>query len=307
MFQDRWQPSQIQCRMANQPPPGQDGLPAHQVPGHSFSQTFQSRTPLWSTRNMGFMPLFQQIPGIPSPPVQGHALLGQPVFRSVPPLSYPPARNPPPSYPSSGHSLYIPPPTENAEAKSRPIQYSHKDSLFVPGAAAEPIEASERAAQYDGDLALRHAAAKAAKNGIILEAPPSFVGSVSGAETQQSFSSQGYYRSLSQSSGAKARPFYSQQKAKGSSSYPQQPSLASTGSGYPTDSGTSVMTGCATSVPEAGLHASSLAKIFPMAMCSGLYQEHFRYCFVGLLSVVMFICCFSVKNLFNTKETWHEL
>ena len=246
-----------------------------------------------------------------------------PLSSNTPP-SYPPSSNPPPSYPSPGHSVYVPTPTEHMELKSdcsQPVQYSCEGSCFVPN-QAETFEACERAAQYDGDLALRHAAAKAAKNGITMEAPPSSLGSVSRAEseTQQSFSSQGFHSSLSQSCGSMVtRPFFSPQRPSGLSSHPQQPALVSTGSGCPalSESERPAMFGCATSVAETDLPASSLAKIFPMAMCSGLYEEHFRYCFVGLfklLPVVILIysfeCFFTLLSLFqvyssqNTLATW---
>ena len=274
--------------MASKPTLGQGGLPPYPVP-HSFTPAFQPHPhpPVWPIHASEFIPMsmFQQFPRTPSPPVQGP--LGRPLLRcAVPALSYPPVSSPLPNYPSPGRSLYAP--WEQMEANSRAVQYGRNSSLFFPD-LAEHFAAHDQAAQYGRDPTLMHMAARAAKNGITLEAPPSLHGSVSGAEIWRSVSSRGDQSFPCQPSGSapvtKRRLFLSLQRAGGSPSQPQQSPLAlasSTGSGCSSSVSDSAISGCTTSSAGAGLPActGSLADISysHMAMYCGLYKEHCRYC-----------------------------
>ncbi|XP_076450413.1 uncharacterized protein LOC143286660 [Babylonia areolata] len=171
-------------RMSNHPSASQGGLPPFQL-NPPFPHSVHP-PPSWAGVNGGFLPLLpQNLPAHASSQMQGHTMLHQPMYNSLPfdsSLPCIPPNSIPQNYPTPNQDhvqfSFVPFPSGSQDASP---PYSRKRSLFVPDHVEHMEVGGPVVNQPSVDFNLREAVVKAAMNGVKLEVSPSNPGVSSAA------------------------------------------------------------------------------------------------------------------------------
>jgi hypothetical protein len=163
------------------------GTPPVIPSGFAGTPVFYNSAPNKMCPGSGFVPVYHSYPPQVPTTSSGRAVLGPPPPGPVPgpPTAFP-MMGPSPRMDYNLLPFTFPRPPAGNLCFPDGKDVRPKSRLFIPD-LSEQVEATGRAVQYGGDLVLGHAAAKAARNGITLEVPGrsnspslSMQGSVSG-------------------------------------------------------------------------------------------------------------------------------